>query len=78
METVADSALTPSRWHAGSPGSLELACSPPASDGVRHDIASRELAAYCLYALAAATALPIEAAVRRLVTVTLDGLRPPR
>jgi AcrR family transcriptional regulator len=50
-----------------------------ASNGdVRDDIAPAELAAYCLHALAAAAALPTAAAVRRLVTVTLAGLRPPR
>jgi AcrR family transcriptional regulator len=43
---------------------------------VRDDIAPGELAAYCLHALAAACALRSEAAVRRLVTVTLAGLRP--
>jgi AcrR family transcriptional regulator len=35
-----------------------------------------ELASYCLPALAAAGSLPSEAAVRRLVKVTLDALRP--
>jgi AcrR family transcriptional regulator len=45
---------------------------------VRDDVAPGELANYCLHALAAASSLPDEAAVRRLVTVTLDGLRPPR
>ena len=45
---------------------------------VRDDIAPEELASYCLSALAAASSLPNEAAVRRLVAVTLDGLRPPR
>jgi AcrR family transcriptional regulator len=45
---------------------------------VRGDIAPEELASYCLHALAAASSLPSEAAVRRLVTVTLAGLRPPR
>jgi AcrR family transcriptional regulator len=45
---------------------------------VRDDVAPEELAGYCLSALAAASGLPSEAAVRRLVTVTLDGLRPPR
>ncbi len=44
---------------------------------VRGDIAPEELASYCLYALGAASTLPSEAAVRRLVTVTLAGLRPP-
>ena len=45
---------------------------------VRNDVAPDELAGYCLNALAAAGDLPSEDAVRRLVTVTLDGLRPPR
>jgi AcrR family transcriptional regulator len=45
---------------------------------IRDDVAPEELASYCLYALAAASSLQTEAAVRRLVTVTLAGLRPPR
>lgn len=45
---------------------------------VRDDVAPEELASYCLHALTAAYWLPSEAAVRRLVTVTLAGLRPPR
>jgi len=45
---------------------------------VRNDTAPDELAAYCLHALAAAGTLPSAAAVRRLVTVTVAGLRPPR
>jgi AcrR family transcriptional regulator len=45
---------------------------------VRGDIAPDELASYCLHALAAASSLPSEAAVRRLVAVVLAGLRPPR
>jgi AcrR family transcriptional regulator len=43
---------------------------------VRGDIAPNELARYCLHALSAASTLPSTAAVRRLVTVTLGGLRP--
>ncbi|MDQ3871163.1 MAG: TetR/AcrR family transcriptional regulator [Chloroflexota bacterium] len=43
---------------------------------VRSDVTSDELAGYCLGALAAAATLPSEAAVRRLVDVTLGGLRP--
>jgi AcrR family transcriptional regulator len=43
---------------------------------VRDDVAPDELAAYCLHALTAASSLPSKAAVRRLVTVTLAGLRP--
>jgi AcrR family transcriptional regulator len=42
---------------------------------LRDDITADELAGYCVHALAAAGNLPSEAAVRRLVTVTLDGLR---
>jgi hypothetical protein len=45
---------------------------------VRGDVAPDELAGYCLHALTAAGGLPSKAAVRRLVTVTLAGLRPPR
>jgi AcrR family transcriptional regulator len=45
---------------------------------VRDDVAPEELASYCLHALAAASNLPSKAAIRRLVKVTLDGLRPPR
>ena len=45
---------------------------------VRDDVAPEELASYCLHALAAAHSLPSEAAIRRLVTVVLAGLRPPR
>ncbi len=45
---------------------------------LRDDVAPDELASYCLHALAAASSLPSEAAVRRLVTVTLTGLHPPR
>jgi AcrR family transcriptional regulator len=44
---------------------------------VRTDVAPDELATYCLQALTAAGSLPSEAAVRRLVAVTLAGLRPP-
>jgi AcrR family transcriptional regulator len=44
---------------------------------IRDDVAPGELAVYCLSALNAASGLPSKAAVRRLVTVTLTGLRPP-
>jgi AcrR family transcriptional regulator len=43
---------------------------------VRCDVAPDELATYCLHALNAARGLQSRAAVRRLVTVTLSGLRP--
>src|SRR3712207_2792455 len=45
--------------------------------GVRCDVPPAELAGYCLHALAAAGVLPSEAAVDRLVEITLAGLRPP-
>ena len=44
---------------------------------LRNDVAADELASYCLHALMAASTLPSKAAVRRLVAVTLTGLRPP-
>jgi len=44
---------------------------------VRDDIAPGELATYCLHALAAAGDLPSAAAVDRLVTLIIAGLRPP-
>jgi AcrR family transcriptional regulator len=44
---------------------------------LRDDVAPDELATYCLHALTAASSLPSKAAVCRLVTVTLAGLRAP-
>jgi AcrR family transcriptional regulator len=46
------------------------------SGNVRNDVAADELASYCVHALASASSVPSKAAVRRLVTVTLAGLRP--
>ncbi|KUL46989.1 TetR/AcrR family transcriptional regulator [Streptomyces regalis] len=43
---------------------------------VRDDVASDELTGYCLHALAGAGGLSSKAAVKRLVAVTLTGLRP--
>jgi AcrR family transcriptional regulator len=43
---------------------------------IRGDVAPDELATYCLHALTGASSLPSKAAVRRLMTVTLAGLRP--
>jgi AcrR family transcriptional regulator len=43
---------------------------------VRHDVPFDELATYCINALGAARSNTSKTAVRRLVTVTLDGLRP--
>jgi AcrR family transcriptional regulator len=47
-----------------------------ATGDLRDDIGPDELATYCIHALAAARALPSKPAVRRLVSVTLAGLRP--
>ena len=49
-----------------------------ATGDVRDDVAPRELASYCLHALEGASSQPSKAAVRRLVDVTLAGLRPSR
>jgi AcrR family transcriptional regulator len=49
-----------------------------ASGDVRDDVAPAELASFCLHAVTAASSLPSKAAVRRLVTVILAGLHPPR
>ncbi|MBW3663923.1 MAG: TetR/AcrR family transcriptional regulator [Actinobacteria bacterium] len=43
---------------------------------IRSDVSAAELTTYCLHAIGAAGALPSNAAVRRLVEVTLTGLRP--
>jgi AcrR family transcriptional regulator len=47
-----------------------------ATGDVRRDVAHDELANYCLHAVTAARSLRTKAAVRRLVTVVLAGLRP--
>lgn len=47
-----------------------------ATGAVRDDVAPNELASYCLAAMAAAGESGSRAAVRRLVEVTLAGLRP--
>ena len=44
---------------------------------LRDDVPPDELASYCLHALSAATGLRSRAAIHRLVTVVLAGLRPP-
>jgi AcrR family transcriptional regulator len=46
------------------------------SGEVRNDVAPDELAGYCLSSLSAAGSLPSKAAVGRLVTIILAGLRP--
>ena len=43
---------------------------------IRSDVRADELVSYCVHALAAAGSLPSLPAVRRLVAITLAGLRP--
>ncbi|MEV6524510.1 TetR/AcrR family transcriptional regulator [Longispora sp. NPDC051575] len=54
----------------------DLLAEGAAAGDLRDDVAPDELASYCLHALTAASGLSSKAAVRRLVTVTLAGLRP--
>jgi AcrR family transcriptional regulator len=54
----------------------ELLAAAAQAGQVRDDVLPDELAAYCLHSLGAAGSLPSEAAVRRLVTLVLAGLRP--
>ena len=44
---------------------------------VRADVGPDQLATYCLHALGAAGSLPDDESVRRLVDITIAGLRPP-
>jgi AcrR family transcriptional regulator len=53
----------------------DLVAGAAAAGQVRGDVAADELVIFCLHALTAATSLPSKAAVRRLVQVTMDGLR---
>lgn len=53
----------------------DLVSDASASGEVRDDVAPEELVAYCLHAIGAASGLPSGAAVKRLVEVTMDGLR---
>ena len=54
----------------------DLIAEGAAAGDLRDDVAADELAGFCLSALAGAGSLASSAAVRRLVAVTLDGLRP--
>ncbi|HET7489436.1 MAG TPA: TetR/AcrR family transcriptional regulator [Acidimicrobiales bacterium] len=54
----------------------DLIAASAESGEARDDVSAGELATYCLHALAAATTLESKAAVQRLLTVTLAGLRP--
>jgi hypothetical protein len=53
----------------------DLGCLVPVDD-IRDDMPPTELATYCLHVLTAASSLPSDDAARRLVAVTLAGLRP--
>jgi AcrR family transcriptional regulator len=55
----------------------DLLAEAVASGDIREDVPPDELASYCLQALTAAGSLSSKSAVRRLVAVTLAGLRPP-
>lgn len=55
----------------------ELLTAAAVAGDVRGDIDARELANYCFHALGAANAAGSREAVERLVTIILDGLRPP-
>ena len=54
----------------------ELIAEGAGAGEVRGDVPTAELAQYCLHALTAANSQTTGAAVRRLVAITLDGLRP--
>jgi AcrR family transcriptional regulator len=54
----------------------DLIADAATSGALRDDVAPDELATYCLHAATAATSLASKAAVRRLIDVTLCGLRP--
>jgi len=53
----------------------DLIADGAAAGNLRDDVSADELAGYCLHALSAAGNLDSRAAVRRLVAVTLSGLR---
>ena len=59
-------------------GIRELLTEAVATGDVRDDVAPDELASYCVHSLAGAGSQRSRAAVHRLVSVTLAGLRPPR
>jgi AcrR family transcriptional regulator len=56
----------------------ELLTEAAKTGDIRDDVSPDELAGYCLNALAGASRQRSRATVRRLLTVTLDGLRPRR
>jgi hypothetical protein len=54
----------------------ELLAEDARTGEIRDDVSPDELVRYCPHALTAASTLPSKAAVRRLVRLTLAGLRP--
>ena len=46
-----------------------------AAGAIRNDLSPDELGEYCIHALSASNVLPTKPAVRRLVAITIDGLR---
>jgi AcrR family transcriptional regulator len=54
----------------------ELLTDAAATGDVRDDVPPEELASYCLHSIGAASSLRSRAAVHRLVTITMTGLRP--
>jgi hypothetical protein len=55
----------------------DLITDAAAAGDIRQDIAPDELVTFCLHAIGAASGLSSKAAVRRLVGITLTGIRPP-
>lgn len=55
----------------------DLVAAAAKAGDVREDVPPDELATYCVHALAGAGTLRSKPSVRRLVSVTLAGLRPP-
>jgi AcrR family transcriptional regulator len=55
----------------------EMVADGAKSGELRNDVTPGELATYCLHAATGATTLTSKAAVKRLIDVTLSGLRPP-
>lgn len=71
-----DSAHVSAAQHSLQVLVVELIDHAAAAGQARRDLPAEELAAYCLHALTAARRLSSDDAVRRLVAVTLAGLRP--
>jgi AcrR family transcriptional regulator len=56
----------------------ELLATAAESGEVRSDVPPLELATFCIHALNAASSIPHQTAVNRLVQVIVDGLAPPK